>query len=353
MPGEAWRDVVSGTTRCAVWAGPAALVMAACAAFDMVQIDSLVRQAAEFEEAGASVRIIQTQRLVDGPACAAIGQQPFLEGGALREEPAKTAAAVLPSSPMATYSVTEGLLALVPVISDSGGAGVFVSLDAAEALGVGAGGSFQSTSGEVRVRGIFDWPQDGRRRGFGYAVLEPAAAEGAFDECWARMAPAGEDLSGLLAATLLPHDVEARKSVALSQLNSTLGERFDGAARLAERTSRWTWLVALAGCGILGFASVRSRKLELASDLHAGVGKLALIGLMALEAGWWAAVSVALAGAASGIVIGLGSGLAVGATATAALLVLGQGLVGALMGAVAGAASIREAALFRYAKSRQ
>jgi hypothetical protein len=353
VPGEAWRDVVSGTTRTAVWGCIAALVMAACSAFEIAQIDSLVVQANEFEEVGASVRIVQTQRLVDGAACAAIGAQSALDAGALREEPAKTVAAVLPSSPMVTYSITAGFLALVPVRSDTGGTGVFVSADVAEALSVGAGDTFQSAAGQVLVRGVFDWPTDGRRRGFGYAVLAPVTAEGAFDECWARLTPAGEDLSGLLTATLLPHDLEAHKSVVFSQLNTTLGERFDGAGRFAERPSRWAWLVALAGCAILGFASVRSRKLELASDLHVGVGRLALIGLMALESGWWAAVSLALAGVASAIVMGLGSGLAVGATATATILVLGVGLIGVLAGTVVGATSVREAALFRYLKFRQ
>ncbi|MDR0432671.1 MAG: hypothetical protein LBH48_05095 [Bifidobacteriaceae bacterium] len=348
---EASRDVATGTTRSTIWGGLAGVVMAACSVFDIGAIDALVVRAAEFVNAGASTYVIEAPQLVDGKACQAIATLAGFQAGAMREEPA-TVATLLPSAPIPTYAVTDGLFDLVPAIEDLGGTGVLASAEVADSLGIMPGGSIETSSGPVRVRGVFSWPPDGRRRGLAFALLAPEVSAGRFDECWARRTPPQADMSGPLLATLLPRAVEDSDSVSLLQLNPSLGEQLNGARSFAGRPSRWAWCISLGGCLMVGLASVRARRLELASALHLGVSRGQLIGMMVLEWAWWTLIALIAAAIASAWAVVAGSGAAPRALADAAALVLGQGTAGSLIGVALGGASIRERALFRYSKSR-
>ena len=79
----------------------------------------------------------------------------------------------------------------------------------------------------------------------------------------------------------------------LSQLNPSLGRSFDLNAELGKRTTRFAPLVALVGGLLFGIAGIYSRRLNLASALHAGATRFALASICLLESAVWAIGSVA------------------------------------------------------------
>ena len=66
---------------------------------------------------------------------------------------------VLPRGPIATYTVTDGLLSVINADRDTG-LGLVISTDVADTLGLAVCDTFATTTGTTRVRGIYTWPQD-------------------------------------------------------------------------------------------------------------------------------------------------------------------------------------------------
>jgi hypothetical protein len=218
-------------------------------------------------------------------------------------------------------------------------------------LGPSATRALPTTSGPVPVGGTYDYPDDGRRAGLRYALLLPVPASGAFDECWADIWPADSRLTQLLFTTVLP-SAHPSAQAELSQLNATMAASLDAADALSQRATR---LSALTGAGlgtVIGFWGAFGRRLELASALHAGVSRRALMAGMLIETGCWLALAGILS-LAVGVVAARHLGEDLRATlALASLQTAAAAVLGGLAGTCAAFAAIRENQLFRYFKTR-
>jgi hypothetical protein len=351
--GEAYRNVVSGTTRAVLNAAVWAVTVGCLALVDVVSVDLLLRQAAAFNEAGAAVHVITTPHLVDGRACESLGQVPGVAvAGALslRREPLTLT--VLPRGSVAAYDVTQEIVAAFTRLDDAGGQGVLLSSDLAQSLGVGADDTVVTTAGATRVRGVYDWPDDGRRRGFAYAMLLPQAASGVFDECWLAGWPAITNASTLLRSALIPYSSAEASTIQVTQLNTSLGLSFDGEERFRGRATRWAGLGAAILGTALGLLAIRLRRLELAAARHAGTSALAQLGQLLLETAWWLLMAAAMAGLGLLLAVSLSSGLAAGYLLGLGSSIMAAACLGTLVGTTIGVWSIRESHLFRYFKTR-
>jgi len=221
--------------------------------------------------------------------------------------------------------------------------------EATTALGRQASTAVATVQGHVRVGGEFAYPDDGRRPGFSYAAIAPVAPGTPFDECWVDTWALTDIRTALLTTRTISGD--ASKQPTFSQLNSTKGASFDGAAQFEQRITKWAGAVAgLAGIA-LGLLGVRMRRLSLAAALHAGVSPAALFAILTLETLAWAALAAALAAPAVFVAaVGFGGGTptALPAGVAAACPVI----IGGLAGAWLGLATIHERHLFRYFKTR-
>jgi hypothetical protein len=153
--------------------------------------------------------------------------------------------------------------------------------------------------------------------------------------------------------TVLPAAEQVEPPV-LGQLNTTLGRQFDGAAQFAVRPFRLVGSLSALAAAVLGFAAIRSRRLELAAAQHLGVTHMTQIRQMLLETACWVGLACALVLP----LLSLASNhLAALSTDQPAMLMLAvrstlSSAFGALAGAAAQAALIREHHLFRYFKHR-
>ncbi|MDR1798978.1 MAG: hypothetical protein LBR19_03705 [Bifidobacteriaceae bacterium] len=347
---EAWRNTASGTSHVARWAVVFAAGVGTCAALDAQTVATLADQASDYRSAGAATWVLAADGAISGPACEALGQiDGVTAAGAMRVLPDKLTITVLPGAPVPAYEVTPGFAAYfgLPV-----GSGVGISDQVAANTGLVAGAALHTTAGSGVVSGVYQYPEDGRRSGLGYSALLPVAATGAFDECWVEVWPVTDRIPPLIRLALLPGVAgQENQDITLGQLNRTKGESVDWAGRFDTRLTRSAPVVAVVfGLG-LGFAALRSRRLELASNLHDGVPKW----WVALQAWfetlvWTVCGALALALALLWVVRDAAGGWAERAAPGLAATLAGVG--GAWLGAVAAALLVREKHLFAYFKNR-
>lgn len=348
---EAWRNIVTGTARTGLFAALLTVLSAGLVTADLLSVRSITTAAEDYQAAGASVVTIAATGRIDGTACAALARVPGVRSaGAVRTSDAAITAAALPSSTIPVAEATQGFPDLLNA-DLAPGAGVVLSDQAADALGLTVGDALLTTSDETRVVGVYEYPTDGRRAGYGYTAVVPVPDDEVFDECWVDVWPASARTRTLLQTTLLAGSDEDRSPV-VSQLNTTLGASFDGNARYADRVTRHAAPLALALGGGLGCLAVRSRRIQLASALHAGVRKSDLGAVLALEITSWVAPA-AIVTASVGAVFA-----ATGETGDASSVIVLASRIGlaavaaSYLGAAAALLLTREQHLFRYFKDR-
>jgi hypothetical protein len=353
--GEAWRDVVSGTAHALRYGLVLALLVAGGLALDALTVDAIVGRAVAYRDSGASIVTLQAPGHIDAAACDALARLPGVSAaGALRAQPDALVAAALPGSSITAFDVSPAALRLFDADDDDDthGSGVALSAAAASRLGAHSGSRLVTTAGDTTVRGVFAWPDDGRRTDLSFAALVPTTTAEPFDECWVAAWPMSDRLAPILWSTLLPGAADSGQQPMVGAVNTTLGSSYDGAAQYRDRATRHLpWAVLVAGFAI-GYVAVRTRRLELASAQHAGVTRLAQLAQVLLETlAWVAAGSVVAAGAAS-LVVTTTDAEAHAALSRVAAQMIGTAALAALAGAAAACALTRERHLFRYFKAR-
>lgn len=316
---------------------------------DALTVSEMVRHADDFRRSGAAVATLASPAGIDGEACEALSGVPdVLAAGALRVEKPVTMT-TLPASPLEHFETTPGLARVLEATED--GHGVYVSRDVASTLGAHG---LPLADGVVPVRGVYDYPADGRRPGFGWAMLSPTTATvQPFDECWVLTWPQRLDTRHLLLTTLDPGgDFDGEKQPHLAQLNAKYGEVFTGTDRFRSRSTQYAPQYVFGAAMLLGFASILLRRVELASNLHAGMERAKLMAMMVTEVFAWAVPAIAAAWMAGVVVAALTTPAELGSMSFRAGQIALAFLPGSMLGAVVGVSSIRERLLWRYVRSR-
>ena len=136
------------------------------------------------------------------------------------------------------------------------------------------------------------------------------------------------------------------------QLNTRFGAGLDSSALFASRTTAWLPVLAGGVALALGFVAVWTRRLELASALHCGVPKPALVLQMMLETASWTLAATVLCLPLPLAVMHLWAGSAPQQIVVLTLRPMLATALGALAGATAGVLRVRERDLFAYFKRR-
>jgi len=289
--GEAWRDLVSGTTRAGVFALVFVIGVGLIGVIDIRSMVAILQGAAQFRAAGASVQTLTAPSMVDGLRCDELaGTGALNHAGALRRA-APVTILNLPANPVTVIEATPGLVTMLPVIAQpvqtdpAITGGVWLSADLARVLGATPGTIIHTASGDTVVAGVYTWRDDGRARDLGYTMITPVPADGSFDQCWAEIWPADGTASGLPYLSLTGNTTHAK--VTVGQLNTTLGATYDTANLLAHRlTAPAPWAAALIGLA-LGYLAIQLRRLEIASALHACVPRADLLWTHLVETAAW------------------------------------------------------------------
>ena len=351
---EAWLNLRGGTSRGAIFAIALAVILATFAGAEVITVAALENQADRFRNAGGSTLIYTAQGQISGSACDALAAIPTVRGaGAIRRATVDETATALPGTTVPTFDVSPTFGGFTALGRPPAGQGAIISDELSAALQVKAGGILHLVSGSTRVAGVYDYPQDGRAPGLGYAILIPTGVSKPFDACWVESWPQTSAIEGLLTSVVISRTGSHTEAPpVLAQLNGSLGRSFDGSGLFNSRLTRWAAYAAAAAGFLLGLLSVRLRRLELASARHAGVRSTAQITQIAIETLMWAGCSVAIA--LAGVIL---LARATQATQPGTLVDLGgrvleAGGASVVIGAIVGAALASERLLFRYFKDR-
>lgn len=346
---EAWRNILTGTARVAILAGVLAFTAGVTAAADVATVFNINDDARAYISAGGATRYILGEDSISATSCTALrSYQNVTAVGALRAAP-DVAIDALGGASFLAYETTPGFAPLLGL--PRGSSGVWVSQGLAETLGVREGSTFSSNGEEMRVGGVFSYPDDGRDARLAYAILVPTAPEGSFDECWSRAWPESPETEGQLRSALRI-DTPTGTEISVSQMNRSLGTSFDGNTQYNERLTRWSPHLAGIAALLIGFISVRLRRLEYSSARHAGQSRLAQTVTIALETLAWATLGVSLAGATIYLTTGMLIPGDMDWIPTLLLTPLISSATCTLLGALLGTLVIRESDLFKIFKAR-
>jgi len=352
---EAWRNLISGTTRAGLFALVFVAAVGALSWVDVRSVVSIVDGAAQFRAEGATVQVLKADGNIDGRRCDALsGTGALSTAGAIRQgTPIRILA--MPASQITVVEATPGLVAMLPTIAqpetgDRDQAGVWLSADLAKVLGALPGAVIQTSAGPATVAGVYTWPDDGRGRDLGYAILAPVPADGVFGQCWTEIWPPSPNLQGLSYVSLVSS--EPGTQATLGQLNTSLGTTYDAASLLSARLTRQAPIAGIVIGLMAGYVSVRIRRLEIASNLHARVPRADLMWQHLLEALVWVGSASIIAAAGLLWAARWGNPDLSWATWLIGLRTVIASAAAALLGVLAGVMTAREKHLFRYAKER-
>ena len=376
---EACRNLLTGTSRTVALT----LVLAACMigaiTVDWLQIRNLESNAAAWVSAGASTYVITAPGHIDGQTCSRLqAVDGVLAAGAFRSVDTRTVLAAFPSTGVPTYQTTPNAVTVFDIASNGlhadgasssarglgDGMGIVLSREAADLTGADVGDRLALADGrQTTVTAVYDYPDDGRASGYGYAALEPVPENGMFDSCMVAAWPIPDDFDALLrytvgdaepsaAADVNESDSSQSVDATISQLNATLGTVPPSASSFRHRSTGMAFVVVTVVALLAAGASAWSRRVELASALHAGYRHVTLIAQLTME-------TAAICGAGTMMALPLaayavttsqpGDRLAmVAALARIAVSVD----IGALVGIILVAAGVRERLLFRFFKER-
>lgn len=351
---EAALDVQSGTTKATMLGCVLFAVVLVLGLAEIGTMSQLLTAADVYRRAGGATLVYIAPQQIDGPACDRLTTIPGIDAaGAMRPSTENERLLALPSSSVPTFEASPGFSGFVALDAPRPHRGVLVSAALAEALELDASDKLPLMSGTVEVGAVFTSAEDGRRPGLGYALIAPTAAIGPFDECWIDTWPQSQSSTDALRTVLLPGAGATDASPPrLAQLNSTLGAHFDGAARYAERLSRFAPLVGIVIAAAIGFVATRTRRIELASARHAGVPVGSQVLQLVCETLCWAVGAAVMAVSAILLLLEIAPQEGLGVVAGIAIRPAVVAVPAVLCGVIGGVALTKEEQLFRYFKER-
>lgn len=162
---ETWRNVATGTSRCALIWLLLSICAVACMCADLTQMTGLIGDARKWKESGASTYAITLQGGIDGAACEGLrSANGVLGAAALRQSSDRVRIASLPATEIPTYEASAHVaqvFAATGIRKDN--SGVIMSTAVARTYGAHAGTVLPLVGGaRMRVSATFDWPSDGR-----------------------------------------------------------------------------------------------------------------------------------------------------------------------------------------------
>jgi len=360
---EVGRDLATGTTRAVTFGTCLAIIVGALCIADLGTVRDILNSEREYRASGADITILTATGRIDGNACDQLAAaEGVAAAGAIRESQARLSPRVLPDAPIPMSEISPGFRHLVGAPSR---AGIALGPEAQRALAPRPGSQLAATTGVVRVAGSYAYPDDGRRAGLSYAALVTSITQAPFDECWVRQWPQSDDVNSLLLLSMVPQvqrpngspagdssSDSATEPPSFSQLNSAFGARFAGLKSFEARVTQWAPLVAASASLVLGYVSIRMRRLQFASALHAGVARSDHLLIALVETTAWVGCGLIVAFPAAAVTAAhaaLQDRETMFLLGGAILLAAG---VGATLGAFVAAVLTRERHLFRYFKDR-
>jgi hypothetical protein len=291
--GEALRNLRTGAAGVGILALLLVVASTALLLTDVATIGALQDRARSVRDHAGDVRVLVAKDAVDPRACAALERLDGVDdAGAIRQTDAVQLVA-LPRVNVPVFEVSSGVARMLRLPSMTPG-GVYLSDDLAGRWSTQEGSVLATTNGPVTVNGTFLYPDDGRDPRFTNALVVIGDSPARSSECWFSVWPATTATDALAyGAAVANGRTDAAPQIA--PLNPTVGQLFDFARDYRSRLTAFAAPSVIALFAVAALAGGHRRRLEFASNLHAGARRRDLVRIAAIEAFLWATLSAAAA----------------------------------------------------------
>ena len=353
---EIKRNLLSGTSKTGLIFSLFTCLLSVLVVHEVLVIDSVQVGAVNYQESGANIRYVSAEGRIDGAGCESLSRNLGISSAAIRKIDSGLRPTVMSSIPIEEYVASTGILAILDTAQfkpqNTANAGVLMGKPAYEYL-LGNGNKLSTSQGELNISGVYEYPDDGRRGGFGYAIISPELVDTKpYDECWLISWPESIEANSLLNTVVIPDSGAEDVIPQISQLNTTLGNSFDGDKLFTSRTSKFNYLLALTTGLALGASSIWLRRLEFSSMLHSGMRNSQLVVMQILEQSIWA-IPGAIVSVSIGFLISgkYSDNLHTINLVTAQIVVFA--LIGVFSGVIITALNMKERYLLNFLKKRE
>ncbi|MDR1033882.1 MAG: hypothetical protein LBL41_03845 [Bifidobacteriaceae bacterium] len=288
---EARLNFTTGTTRAVLLAVLAITITCSAIFLDLSSVNSISIQGKEFLESGAATWELTNKNTISPVRCDNLSKiDGILHSGAISEENMTITPISMPGTSIPVNTVSQDFYKLLDLTSlDLSTPGIFIPTVISERLGIRAGDSFLTKSGEIFVSGVYNYPDDGRQGSLGFAALAPlderASPNRLLDSCQATIWGQNDSLKTMLWTALESKEESANSRVKpeIAQLNGKFGITFEGVKLYDSRDTKYLGVLVLLVCTLLGFVFIRIRRLEIASWLHVSMKKSDALKISLLE----------------------------------------------------------------------
>lgn len=286
--GEATRNIRTGTARAGAVASLVVLASLALLFVDLFAIAAIQSRAETVRAHAGDVRVLVTKNSIEPSACASLAGLAGIESaGAVRElDPVRPLA--LDDVAVPAFIAGPGVAHMLQFPSAEPG-GVYISTGLATRWHVRSGSRLETSLGTVAIAGVFPYREDdGRDPRFADAFVVIGDDHLPAAECWYRTQPATTSLDGLArgAAAALTSPGSAAQ---IATLNPTVGQQGDFASEYRTRPTALAVPGVVLVFALTSGAALLRRRLELASNLHAGARYRDLAGVLVIETVLWTA----------------------------------------------------------------
>ncbi|MDR1448315.1 MAG: hypothetical protein LBI63_05115 [Candidatus Ancillula sp.] len=295
---ESYRNWKTGTSKPVLFGFVLGIVIVLGIILQVRTLAVVIENAEIYHNSGASTQVLDAKDAVDANICDKLGNIDNIKSaGAIKTTDIKITPSSLPNGSIPLFYISPNFIAGLSLVSyDAKTPGVLLSETVQKRLGKTAGEYFMDTGGSrIYIRGVYQYPDDGRQAGLGYAILSlpPNNYAENFDTCLADIWPQNRNLNSALWLPLVgsssdsnssTNNVTSSQKVHLSQLNSKLGETYTQYDSYLDSLLPLTSFLVLIIALLFGFISMRVRRLEVASNIHAGLKKLDIIFITIFDA---------------------------------------------------------------------
>lgn len=350
---EAARNLATGTSHALLLAVTTAVLICGLSILELSTIRGMISTAQQFQQRGGSIMILTAENSINGRLCDLLADQPGVQAaGALSTMDTPLRLGAIPNNPLTHFTASPGFATMLPAATGQQHPGLLLPEAVADDLGLRVGDPLPTASGPTVLGGTYDYPDDGRPPGMGYAAISPTSADHIFDACWIDAYPVGQATTDLLYTTVIADSSLPDSGPKLTQHNTTLGKATEPAHAYTARTSAWYPVAGFILGSVIGAGAIWLRRLEIASALHSGIRKTDQLAIFTLETAAWASVAALTA---APLILISARYLAYADHPTVTLttaLIPAMTCAGTLLGVLAAALSVRERRLFAYFKGR-
>lgn len=292
---EASQNIKSGTSRAVTWCLVLLVVMAGGLLADAHTVRQIYVDQRGFVAAGGATTIVENKDGIDGERCVALNEVSGVRGAYAAKTPVDdtTQLRTLPGTRIHVREVAGDYLATLGGVGDAS-YGIGLPSAYGQKLGLATVGThLPLEGGGTEVAAVFDAPNDKRDERYSNTFFMSGPANQLFDECVFTVWPVNSDVQAL-AYTALVNGADLN-DVKSSALNSSLGDAQETDALLLNRTTRYLPLVIAVVAVVIGVASIRVRRLELALAQSLGVKRTSQLGHVLIETTCWVLPATLLA----------------------------------------------------------